>query len=205
MRFVFSDSSAALFFASRLKFHWAPLLVPGFSAQPKLWGQWWTLIATTDTFHHDHPPTLLLITQFSLCGTTIINSYSISGKTSQRKKTPFLLAIAFGGGAAQIDFVAFLTEKKTPISCMYGGGLPKLILTLFPKWTSCPNCVGRFVLDFFVIFFLDLWHVEIILVDHWVSPKGAPTTTSAPSLSGNKVWRQFSFFFTSPTHQHDHY
>ena len=63
MRFVFSDSSAALFFASRLKFHWAPLLVPGFSAQPKLWGQWWTLIATTDTFHHDHPPTLLLITR----------------------------------------------------------------------------------------------------------------------------------------------
>ena len=149
MRFVFSDSSAALFFASRLKFHWAPLLVPGFSAQPKLWGQWWTLIATTDTFHHDHPPTLLLITQFSLCGTTIINSYLISGKTSQRKKTPFLLAIAFGGGAAQIDFVAFLTEKKTPISCMYGGGAAQIDFDTFSKVNKLPKLRWSICFRFF--------------------------------------------------------
>ena len=137
MRFVFSDSSAALFFASRLKFHWAPLLVPGFSAQPKLWGQWRTLIATSDTFHHDHPPTLLLITQFSLCGTTIINSYSISGKISQRKKTFSFGHCIWGwgypnwfcrifkrtkdahivhvwGGAAQIDFDTFSKVNKLP-------------------------------------------------------------------------------------------
>ena len=200
MRFVFSDSSAALFFASRLKFHWAPVLVPGFSAHPKLWGQWWTLIATTDTFHHDHPPTLLLITQFSLCGTTIINSYSISGKTSQRKKNTFSFGHCIWGWGFPNWFCRIFKREKDAHIVHVRGGLSEVILTLFPKWTSCPNCVGRFVLDFLGDnIFWDLWHVEIILVDHWVSPKGAPTTTSVPSLSGNKVWGQFSFFFTSPT------